>query len=162
VDIGSAAQALYDSSLAVTIRQVDWIFPALESLHVVGIALVAGTIAIVDLRLLGIAAHRRSTHRLILELTPFTWAAFAVAIVTGSLMFASKSVDYVQNRMFLCKMVVLLLAGANMAAFHLGIYRRIGAWDVELPPPTAARVAGLGSLALWTLVIFLGRWIGFV
>jgi hypothetical protein len=48
-----------------------------------------------------------------------------------------------------------------MAIFHLGIYRRIGEWDELLPPPRAARAAGLSSMGLWIVVIVLGRWIGF-
>lgn len=162
MDIAAIAQAIYDSSLAVSIRQVEILFPALESVHVIGIALVVGTIALVDLRLLGVASHRRSVDRLIREVTPFTWVAFAVAVTTGLLMFASKSIDYVQNSMFLYKMIVLLLAGLNMAVFHQGVYRRIGEWDAALPPPLAARIAGFASLTLWTVAIGLGRWIGFV
>jgi hypothetical protein len=162
VDIAAIAQVIYDSSLAVSIRQVEILFPALESLHVIGVALVVGTIALVDLRLLGVASHRRSVNRLIREVTPYTWVAFVVAVATGLLMFASKSIDYVQISVFFYKMIVLLLAGLNMAVFHLGVYRRIGEWDEALPPPLAARIAGFSSLTLWTAAIGLGRWIGFV
>ena len=76
-------------------------------------------------------------------------------------MFASKSIDYAANEPFLWKMCILAVAGLNMAIFHLGIYRRIGEWDETFPVPLPARVAGFLSLALWTAVVFLGRWIGF-
>jgi hypothetical protein len=155
-------QEIYDSSLATSVREVGVLFPALESLHVIAITLVVGTIAVVDLRLLGVASHRRSADRLIRELLPFTWAAFVVAVITGSLMFASKSIDYAENTAFLWKLVVLALAGLNMAVFHLGEHRRIAQWDLATTPPTAARLAGLFSLILWTLVVVLGRWIGFL
>lgn len=155
-------QEIYDSSLATSIREVDVLFPALESLHVIAVTLVVGTIAVVDLRLLGIASHRRSASRLIHELLPFTWGAFAVALVTGSLMFTSKSIDYAANTAFLWKLVMLFLAGLNMTIFHLGAHRRIASWDSAPSPPSAARMAGLVSLILWTATIVLGRWIGFL
>lgn len=155
-------QEIYDSSLATSVREVGVLFPALESLHVIAITLVVGTIAVVDLRLLGVASHRRSANRLIHELLPFTWGAFVIAVITGSLMFASKSIDYVANTAFLWKMGVLALAGLNMAAFHLGEHRRIAQWDLLPSPPAAARAAGLLSLILWTTAVVLGRWIGFL
>lgn len=162
MDIQKNLQAVYDSSLATSMRQVGVLFPTIETLHVIAITLVLGTIAVVDLRLMGYASHRRSAQRLIAELLPFTWGAFVLAVVTGLLLFAAKSIDYAQNNMFLAKMCVLVLAGANMAVFHFGIHRRIGAWHETFPPPVGARVAGFTSLVLWVVVVFLGRWIGFV
>ncbi|MHA6788939.1 DUF6644 family protein [Pseudomonas bijieensis] len=162
MDIQSILQALEGTPIAAYIRESGSIFPNLESLHVIGIALVFGTIAVVDLRLLGIASHRRSALRLIRELLPFTWVAFAACVITGLLMFASNATTYAQNSVFWWKMGLLALAGLNMGIFHLGTYRRIAEWDTILPPPSQARIAGFSSLALWVGVICLGRWIGFV
>ncbi len=161
MDLHSVLQSLYDTSLSTSIRQVGILFPAIESVHVIAITVVVGTIAIVDLRLIGYASHRRSANRLIHELLPFTWVAFAAAIISGSLMFASKAVDYAENGPFLWKMCTLVAAGINMGIFHLGIHRRIGEWDETFPVPFAARLAGFLSLVLWIAVVFLGRWIGF-
>jgi hypothetical protein len=161
MDLHALLQSVYDSPLATSIRQVGILFPAIESIHVIAITCVLGTIAIVDLRLVGYASHRRSANRLIHELLPFTWVAFVFAVITGSLMFASKAIDYADNGPFLWKMGALAAAGANMGIFHLGIHRRIGEWDETFPVPFAARMAGFTSLLLWTIVVFLGRWIGF-
>lgn len=161
MELQSTLQAIQATRVATMIRESSLAFPTLESLHVIGIALVFGTIAIVDLRLLGYASHRRGAHRLIKELLPFTWIAFAVCVITGLLMFISNAITYAENSFFWWKMGALLLAGLNMGVFHFGVYRRVDEWDVSLPPPAGARAAGFGSLALWTLAIFLGRWIGF-
>lgn len=161
MDIQSTLQAIQATPWATAIGESDVAFPILESVHVIGIALVLGTIAIVDLRLLGHAAHRRSVHRLIRELLPFTWVAFVVCVVTGLLMFASNAVTYAENRYLWLKLGTLGLAGLNMAVFHLGAYRQIEVWDTHPSPPTSARVAGMASMVLWVLVIFFGRWIGF-
>ncbi|BBP64583.1 MULTISPECIES: DUF6644 family protein [Pseudomonas] len=161
MDIQSALQALEATTVASWIRESGSAFPTLESVHVIGIALVFGTIAVVDLRLLGIAAHRRSALRLIQELLPFTWVAFATCVITGLLMFASNASTYAQNPIFWWKMGLLLLAGINMGIFHLGVFRRIEEWDATLPPPGQARVAGFSSMVLWAGVVCLGRWIAF-
>lgn len=143
------------------IRQNPPVFPTLESLHVIAIALVFGTILIVDLRLIGFSSHRRSIDKLIAELLPLTWGAFVLAVLTGVLMFVANAPSYAQNTQFLLKMVAMAAAGLNMAIFHATVYRRIAEWDSQVPPPSAARAAGVMSVALWVTVIYLGRWIGF-
>lgn len=159
--LADALQTLYDSPIATAVRESGNLFAWIESVHVLMATTVLGTIAIVDLRLVGYPAHRRGARRLMLDLLPFSWTAFAMAVVTGSLLFVSNAPAYAGNRPFLAKMVVLSLAGINMAIFHLTAYRRIGDWDEDLPPPRAARLSGAASLSLWVLVVFLGRWIGF-
>jgi len=154
-------QSLYDSPVGSGIRESSVLFPSIESIHVLMAATVVGTIAIVDLRLIGYASHRRGARRLIVELLPFTWVAFAIAAVSGSLLFTSNAPNYAANGPFLYKMAALVLAGINMAIFHRGAYQRIGQWDDALPPPRAVRIAGATSLALWILVVFFARWIGF-
>ena len=157
----SILQSLYDSPVGSGIRESGVLFPWIESLHVLMATTVVGTIAIVDLRLIGYASHRKGARQLILDMLPFTWGAFVLAVVTGSLLFTSNAVSYAANAQFLSKMVALLLAGINMAVFHLTAYRRIGQWNDALPPPRGVRIAGATSLLLWIVIVFLGRWIGF-
>ena len=154
-------QELTDSAIGAGIRESNVLFPWIESLHVLAATTVVGTIAIVDLRLIGYASHRKGARQLILDLLPFTWAAFALAVVSGLLLFTSNASGYAANTQFLSKMAVLLLAGINMAYFHLTAYRRIDQWDDALPTPKAVRIAGATSLVLWITIVFLGRWIGF-
>jgi hypothetical protein len=152
---------LYDSAVGSGIRESGLLFPWIESIHVLMATTVVGSIAIVDLRLIGYASHRKGARQLILELLPFTWVAFALAAVTGSLMFTSNAMAYAANGPFVCKMIVLVLAGVNMAIFHLTAYRRIVQWNEALPTPRAVRIAGATSLMLWIVIVVLGRWIGF-
>ncbi|MBG6120539.1 MULTISPECIES: DUF6644 family protein [unclassified Sphingobium] len=161
MDLLNILQSLEETSIALAIKEGDNLFPWLESFHVLAITLVVGTIAIVDLRLIGYPSHRRGARQLIVELLPFTWVAFVVAVITGSLLFLSNAVKYFENPLFLIKMGLLLAAGINMAIFHLGAYRKITEWDDLLPPPVSVRVAGAMSLCLWIGVVIFGRWIGF-
>lgn len=161
VNLENFWQAISDSQIGSGIRESGLLFPWIETIHVLMVTTVVGTIAIVDLRLMGYGSHRRSARQTIVDLLPLTWGAFAIAVITGLLLFASNAQGYIADIQFLAKMLVLLMAGANMALFHLTSYQQIDQWDNELAPPLRVRIAGGLSLALWLVVIFLGRWIGF-
>jgi hypothetical protein len=150
---------LQGTRLAVSVSE-SW-FPVVESLHVIMMAIVAGTIFIVDTRLIGVTSTRLSFSHVSGRLLPWTWAAFACSVVTGALMFMANATDYYSNAPFRAKMVLLALAGLNMAFFQKVTFRSVSAWDSSRPPP-AARLAGVISMCLWCGVIALGRWIGFV
>ncbi|MEO9133181.1 MAG: hypothetical protein ABI240_18495, partial [Sphingomonas sp.] len=120
-----------------------------------------GVIAMVDLRLLGLASQSYSVSRLTKALLPITWVAFACAVVTGLLLFSSQPATYYANFAFRMKMLLLLAAGFNMVLFHIFTMRGIALWDRDSAVPPAARVAGLLSLITWVLVVGCGRWIGF-
>jgi hypothetical protein len=162
MSVSDLLSGLESSAVGVAIRESTWLFPTLETVHVISIALVVGTITIVDLRLLYIAWRGRAASELIREVLPSTWVAFAAAVLTGGLLFASSAVKYAHNGPFQLKMLLLLLAGANMVVFHRHTYRQISQWDLGPMIPTAARLAGGISLAIWIAVIVMGRWIGFV
>jgi putative copper export protein len=150
------------SPFAMAITESTWLFPAFEVVHVIAIALVVGSIAMLDLRLLGVSRRDRGVVELSAETLPWTWGAFGLAVVSGLLMFVSSATRYYENTPFRVKMLLLVLAGLNMAWFHFKAYRTVHDWDRQLPTPRAARVAGSLSLSFWVLVVFFGRWIGFV
>jgi hypothetical protein len=156
--------ALEATPLAAAMRgegSWEWLFPIIETIHVLGLATVFGSILMVDLRLLGWTSRSVAVSRLSSEVLPITWGAYAVAAITGSLMFIAKAHNYFFNLQFELKFLCMLLAGINMLIFHYGIYRTVPAWDSRLPPPIAARSAGAVSVILWMGVVFFGRWIGF-
>jgi hypothetical protein len=155
-----ALTRLQDLPLPTQIRESDWMFPTIETLHVFALVLVVGTIMTVDLRLLGFANKERPFSQVASEMLPWTWVAFAVAALAGMLMFSSKALTYYGNIPFRLKMACLLLAGINMAIFHWLGTRHLEAWD-RGRPPRAAKLAGGASLLLWTTIVAAGRWIGF-
>lgn len=154
-------QPLQDTAWAQAIAEGATLFPWLETIHVLCLTLVFGTIAVVDLRLLGWQSQGRPVGRVEREMVPITWVAFAGALITGALMFASSAVKYAANWHFQVKMALIVLAGINMLVFQLGAYRRIDQWSQDARPPRAARIAGALSLTLWALTIVFARWIGF-
>jgi len=141
---------LQDTAVATAIRESDLLFPVVETVHVLAIALVVGTIAQVDLRLLGFGFRGRTVAELTRAVLPWTLGSFLLASVTGALLFASNPVHYFANGPFRLKFLLLLLAGGNAALFHL-LGRR----------PVAARLSRAVSLGCWVAIIATGRWIGF-
>ena len=161
MDLDVVFRWIHETSIAVTIRENESLFPWIESVHVLAITLVMGSIAIVDLRLLGVASVDRAITRLTKDVLPCTWAAFAIAAITGAALFSSNAVNYAHNFYFQGKMVLLLLAGINMLVFQFLVSRDIEHWETASRTPLAARIAGGASLALWIGVVGFGRWIGF-
>ena len=154
-------QWLHDTALAEAVRSSALLFPWFESVHVLAIALVVGSIAAVDLRLLGLVARSRPITQMIHDILPLTWTAFAVAALTGLTLFASNAIAYAHNGPMRLKMLLLVIAGINMLVFHFVTYRSVGVWDSAPRTPISVRLAGGASLVLWTGVVAFGRWIGF-
>jgi hypothetical protein len=161
VDIPAWLKSLEGTGLASGIRDSLYLFPFLEAVHVMALSVVFGTIMIVDLRLMGVASSHRPFARMSAELLRITWGAFAVAAVTGTLMFMTNARVYAGNTSFRIKMVLLLFAGLNMAFFHLTAGRSVAQWDKERSAPRIGRTAAALSLSLWVAIIFAGRVIGF-
>jgi hypothetical protein len=157
----SICQWIENTPVGQFISGSTWAFPTIESIHVFFLVIVVGTIAIVDLRLLGVASRNRSVSQLSNDVLPITWGAFVMALLTGSLLFSSRATHYLANWPFRIKIVLLMLAGANMLLFHFLTYRDVHKWDDNPITPSAARLAGALSLMFWIGVVVFGRWIGF-
>jgi hypothetical protein len=161
MDISTFLASLESSGIATGIRNSLYIFPLIESTHVFGLAMVFGTIAVIDLRLLGIASTRRSFRRMASDILKWTWVAFGVTAATGALMFITNAGVYYHNFFFRTKMLMLALAGINMLVFELTAGRSIHRWDKAPSAPLIGRTTAVLSLVIWITIIFLGRWIGF-
>lgn len=153
--------ALQDSGLGNWMRYTNGAMPIVEATHVLAAVLLFGTVLIVDLRLLGLVDTQRAYTGVSRETLRLTWLAFAVSVVTGSLMFTTSPLTYFDNWAFQWKSLALLGAGVNMAVFQLLTVRSVSTWNESAHAPHAARVAGVLSLLLWAAVVLLGRWIGF-
>ncbi|HXP86368.1 MAG TPA: DUF6644 family protein [Bryobacteraceae bacterium] len=161
MDIGAFLKWLEASGLAARIRESLFLFPLLESTHVIGLALVFGTILIIDLRLLGLASTQRPFQRMASDILKWTWAAFAMTAVTGALMFITNAPVYYHNFFFRTKMLLLVLTGINMLVFELTAGRTIHGWDQAPSAPPAGKAVAALSLVMWIGIIFMGRLIGF-
>jgi len=146
---------LVNSPWSHAINKAEWIFPVIQSFHFIGFALLIGTIAIVDLRLLGLGMRRQEPSELAADLQRFTYLGVALMLITGLLMFSTDAVTYHNNPAFQFKMTCFTVA----LVFQFTIHR----WAVRLGsagiwPKLAAAI----SLLLWSGVVFSGRMIAFV
>ncbi len=149
------------SSLGTSIAESLWAFPTLETIHVIALVTVFGTILIMDLRLLGIAGNQWAVTQMSKDTLPWTWGAFVLAAITGTLLFVSKASTYMVNPYFLTKLGLLALAGLNMAYFHFVTYKTVSDWDAAPTLPAGAKLAATVSMVAWIGVVFCGRAIGF-
>jgi hypothetical protein len=154
-------QSLQDSAVGTAIREQTSLFPWIECVHVLALTLVIGSIAIVDLRLMGLTSRDRGVVQTTALALPVTWSAFVVAAITGGLLFSSNATVYAHNNYFLAKMMLIVLAGINMSAYHLFLGRSAGDWHTAAMTPWRARIVGGLSLCLWVAIAACGRWIGF-
>ena len=157
----SLCQWIHQTPLSVAIRESIWVYPILNVLHCVGILLVAGTIVVVDLRLLGLGMRRSPVSSVIGQVVPWTLGGFGFMFVTGSLLAWSEPVRLYHSLFFPWKLLFLALAGLNAFLFHYRIYRGVGLWDSSPLTPARARIAGAVSILCWICVIAAGRAVGY-
>jgi hypothetical protein len=154
-------QGIENLPLSQYVASSSWAFPTFESIHVIAIVTVVGTIAVMDLRLLGLASTSNAVTEMSRDTLPWTWGAFVVAMITGTLLFMSKATSYIVNPFFVWKMVLIVLAGVNMAIFHFFTWRTVKHWDQGMEVPLGGKIAGGLSLGFWVVVVCVARWIGF-
>src|ERR1700676_729236 len=152
---------LESQPFAVAISQSSWLFPSIETVHVLALTMVVGSIAMVDLRLLNWAYRDRAVKQLTGEVLPWTWIAFVVAAIFGALLFASAATKYYGIATFRAKLVLMVIAGVNMMFFHFVPYRRADEWGLVNQTTRLAKVCGALSLLLWAGIVALGRWTGY-
>jgi len=133
----------------------------LEGTHLLSLMLFAGTIFVVDLRLLGVTFRRTPVSVVSERVLPLTVFGFAMVVVTGLALFYAKPLVYYHNIWFRAKLIFIFLALVNIVLFHYRVQRNIGQWDTLAKPPGAARASAAISLTAWLCVITLGRFIAY-
>jgi hypothetical protein len=149
------------SDVGEAVRLTPYLYPVLESLHVLGIAMLVGSAVAVDFRLLGIARHHLPVTIVARYLLPLSHIGFALVALTGSAMFTGVAFTVGSSPAARWKLGLILMAGINIVVFHTGIYRTVREWDIHSVAPVRARVAALVSALCWTGVIIAGRFLAY-
>ena len=157
----TVCQWLENTPMSLGIRQSALGFSALVAIHTLGIILTAGTIWLVDLRLLGFGLRREPVSDVLQQILPWTWTGFVLMFSTGSLLFCAEAVMVYGSIAFRIKMLLILLAGLNALIFHKTVYRAASTWGLSSVTPPRARLAGLLSLTFWIGVVGAGRAIAY-
>ena len=154
-------EAIAGSPLGTALRESVWLYPTVETIHIIGFAILIGSILVVDLRLLGV---RRDVALgpLTRFVLPVSLASTLLVVPTGLLLFAAHATDLVGNRAFIVKMLLLFAAVVNALMFHAGPYRAEVAAPVGTAPRGATRVFATVSIVAWLAIVVAGRWIAYV
>jgi hypothetical protein len=144
------------NALTKAMTDYDWLFPAAECIHIASFALAIGTIALVDLSLLGVGLQRKAAAQIARSTGLWTLTGLVLIIFTGLLLFASDPDMYLRNSSFRFKITCLVLA----IIYNYTIHRKVALSESGSGMGTKL-VAGV-SLVLWISVVFGGLFIAFV
>lgn len=146
---------------SIALHESIWVYPIVESVHVLTLSLFLGLTVMLDLRLLGGSLSATPVSQVIRRLGPWMLAGFVVMVVSGAMLFYAAPVRTYFNVFFRLKMTLLLMAGLNVAMFHFTTSRTMPQWDLDMRPPIRARLAAGVSLALWAAIAVCGRMIAY-
>jgi hypothetical protein len=148
---------LYQTPVSVGIRESTLLFPAIEGIHLLGIALSVGMLCWFDLRLVGLVLKDEPVSKVWTRVMPTAITGFVLMFITGALLFCAEAATAYHSVHFWIKMGLIGLAGVNAGYFELTTHAHVEEWDTAAVLPMQARMAGLLSLLLWTAVIITGR-----
>lgn len=144
-----------ETPLGAAVRETPGLFPGSEMAHFIGLSLLIGVMLVVDLRILGV--FRQTSYASVLKLLPLAVLGFAINLVSGTFFIAGNPYLYFTNPAFWLKLGFIVLGGLNALWFTFAEHRQIAALPADATAPTLARVMAGASLAMWIMVLLLGR-----
>jgi hypothetical protein len=145
------------SFVGEAIRNSQWLFPVIESIHLLALVLIAGAVLVVDMRLFGVGLRRQPVAQLARDAQPWLIGGLMVMLTTGILLFLSEAIKCYYSSAFAWKMTSLLLA----LIFTFTVRRKVALADEGRVGPLWSRLVAVVSVSLWSGVGIGGRWIGF-
>jgi hypothetical protein len=155
------AEWLASTRGSIALHESLYMYPLVESVHVLTLCLFIGMTVLLDFRLVGLGLRGVPLTDITKRLAPWMRAGFVVMVITGFLLFYAIPIRSYQNVFFRAKVIMLVLAGLNAWVFHSGIYRSVERWNLDAIVPRRARLAGIFSLILWSAIIVAGRMIAY-
>ena len=156
------ATAIEESAVGTAIAESRYLFLYIEGIHLIGLSVAAGLIALTDLRLMGLILTRVPVLTVLRTLRPYVLAGFVVIFLSGSLLFWSEAARVLNSPAFTFKLLMILLGGLNAAYFEFVLARRHENAADPTASPRSFRIAGAASIVLWSLVIIGGRLIPYL
>jgi hypothetical protein len=146
-----------NSAVGDAVRNSKWLFPFIEAIHLLGLALIGGAVLVVDLRLFGVVLRRQPVAQLARDAQRWIIVSLLIMVPTGALMFTSEAIKCYYHPAFWMKMTSLFLA----IVFTFTVKRWVTLADEARIRPLWSKLVALVSVTLWLLVGIGGRWIGF-
>jgi len=142
-------EALEQTAWVKTLGSTGWMYATVTVTHYLTMFWCIGSVALVDLRVMGVAIPKRSVGELAEQLFPWAWTGFALAIISGFLIFATDAGDWVPSTVFHVKLTLIVLS----ALFTLIVQHSVPRWAQARAIPTSAKIIALVSLLLWIATI---------
>lgn len=143
------------------LSQVRGFPPVIQTVHILAIAAIMGSVVLIDLRLLGLMLPSQRIPELTRRLMPWTWCALPVLFLSGVVFVLARPQRYAMNPVFRIKFLLLLPAVLLTLAFHLVSIKDPAFWESSTARRAASRVVAASSLLLWLAVVMAGRWIAY-
>ncbi len=159
--LSTLAVWLSETQGSIALHESFYMYPLIETTHVLAIFLFAGSISMVDLRLLGRGFTDTPVSEMTRRMLPWTVIGFIVLLITGALLFYAIPVRSYHSLWFRLKVLLLVVAAVNVWWLHRRIQRDCERWDSDPVPPRNARIAAAVSLLMWAGVIVAGRMIAY-
>jgi len=156
--IQSFCDWLSNTPLSLTIQTVMWVIPAVQTVHILCVAIVMSCMAMLDLRLVGITGRRRSISLVVSRFVPWVWGALPVLLASGTILIIGEPSRELLNPYFRAKMVMLVTVTVITLVVQRQNKKDAHYWESRR---TAAAMAGLASLLLWVGIVTAGRWIAY-
>jgi hypothetical protein len=158
------AQQLEDMPLASALAESRYAFPIVEGVHLIGLCLSVGLIAVIDLRVIGVFLRPVPVETVLRALRPWALGGFAVTFASGLALFCAEATATLSSPVFVWKIAFVILAGLNALAFEWRLQRAPAPPRAAPRPelPAALRISGGISLALWALVVATGRLLAYL
>ncbi|MBS0365952.1 MAG: hypothetical protein JSR67_09040 [Proteobacteria bacterium] len=153
---------LAGTPVSQTIQTIEWIIPALQTVHILAVACVVTSALMIDLRLLGLGRHDQPVAAIARRFLPFIWWPLPVLAATGALLIAAEPARSLRNPVFLLKMELLVLAAGITLLCQIPLRRNAAFWDLSAGRRRLGRLIALASLPAWIGVVFAGRWIAYI
>ncbi len=159
--IHSFALWLDSHAWSTALHESLWVYPLVESTHVLTVMLFVGMLAMVDLRMLGVAFRETPVSEMTRRVLPWSVAGFVIMMATGVVLFYAIPVRTAHSVWFRVKVILLIVAAINAWWFHRRVSLDRDRWDSQPKPPFNVRLTAAISLGCWTGVIVFGRMIAY-
>ncbi|HEX4151688.1 MAG TPA: DUF6644 family protein [Steroidobacteraceae bacterium] len=160
--LDSFCDRLSATALSQAIQTIDWIIPAVQTVHILAVGVVVSSVLMVDLRLLGLHSRQQSIAAVTARFLPFVWYSLPILLATGATLIIAEPSRALQNPVFMLKMALLLVATAVTLACQIPVRQDERFWDRSASRRRLAALVACLSLPLWTGIVFAGRWIAYV
>lgn len=152
---------LSGTPLSLTIQGVSWIIPMVQSVHIIAVTMVMGSVLMTDMKLLGVVGRGVSVKQMNRRFLPWIGGALVVLLLTGSVLTIAEPARELINNVFRFKMALIVVICALTAVFHKIVQSHADGWGEATGNTWTVRAFALISLAIWVAIVMCGRWIAY-